>query len=1032
MNAYTLPDSLVVQLRAYEARLRRMETLAAVAGGIAGLFSTFVLLFVVDRFVDTPRIARVCLTLSGGVLAAWFAQAWATHWLWNRRGPAQLAKLLQRHFKTLGDRLQGIIELTETNDLPPNISPALLRAAIHQVADESTRFNFRSAVPVRPARRWALAAALVVALAAAPFVFVPKAATNALARWLHPWSQIDRYTFASIDDLPAELFVAHGEPFDLACGLKADSAWKPEMATARMERTEPQQAKFESGHAVFHIAGQTENGTLSLRVGDATRDIAIRPLHRPEMKELAAHVDLPDYLGYPAATVAIQGSSAEFLDGSKISFAGKTSRALKDADMKASKAQTSASIKNETFTTPAKSVAEIGTEAVFRWADTHGLTPTQPYTLRVNTTKDAEPRVELQGLDQETAILPNEVLKLNLASSDDFGVKEAWIGWTVHALDSKKDDLGKGDAAHTQGGQMKKDVSAPMEFTPALYKVPEDSVVEIAGYALDYFPKRKPVESWKYTVYVLSPAKHAERVRERMDQVLKQLDERIRDEERQLDETKAISDDKKNLAEEKAGEDIKHVESSERANEQALKKMTDEMHDIMRDAMRNKEIPEGTLADWKNITDQLEQKADPPMQQAAESLQQGSQQPGTRESQLGQAQKQQQEALEAMRNAAKKMNTTNENLYARNFYNRMRAAASAEHRISDGLKTLARDTAGLKTDELRPSQIKEFGQAADKQVTNTKDVDGIGNDMAAFVKRVPNEKYEAVQKEMTEKKVVSELTDLAGFVRQNLGLKSVGRARQWGDQLDEWATMLQSECNCQGGGGEMDPDIMEFMVQMVRAAVVQDGIRDQTQLVDGAREKNEHYADDSIKLAGQQDDLGGILGGLLQKIMFDGVAQGLTDPTAPVQKGKSKFDIFKPAIEGSLKLSGEVTGDLRKPQTDAEVVGLQSSIIELLVPPDKKGGKKSAQQKMMQQMMQQVTQSRKAGGNNSKSSSSFAGDATTGAVVKDNNGARRVEKTGGAGNAGEWPEEFRDQLQAYFQQLENSNTNGNSKGGEKK
>ena len=1024
MNAFTLPDSLVTQLRAYEGRLRRMETLAAIAGGVVGLLATFVLLFMVDRFVDTPRMARTFLTLSGGVLAAWFAHAWAAHWLWHRRGPAQLAKLLQRHFKTLGDRLQGIIELTETDDLPPNISPALLRAAIHQVADESSRFNFRSAVPVRPARRWVLAAALLVALAAAPFVFVPKAANNALARWLHPWSQIDRYTFASLEALPDELVVAHGEPFEIACGLKADSAWKPDTAVARMERTDPQQAKFESGHAVFHIAGQTQNGTLSVRVGDATRDIAIRPLHRPEMKELAAHVQLPEYLGYPTATVPIQGGSTEFLEGSKVSFAGKTSRALKDAEMKAAKAEAPASIQEETFTTPAKPVAEIGAEAVFRWADTHGLTPTQPYTLRVNTTKDAEPRVELQGLDQETAILPNEVLKLNVATSDDYGLKEAWVGWTVHGLESKKNDLGKGDAAHTPGGQMKKEIASAMEFTPALYKIPEDSVVELAAYALDYFPKRKPVESWKYTVYVLSPAKHAERIRQRMDEILKQLDERIRDEERQLDEAKAINDDKKNLAEEKAGEEIKHVEASERANEAALKKMTEEMRDIMRDAMRNKEIPEGTIADWQNITEQLEQKADPPMQQAAESLQQGAQQPGARESQLAQAQKQQQEALDAMRSAAKKMNTTNENLYARNFYNRMRAAASAEHKISDGLKGLARETAGLRADEIAPAKIKEFGAAAEKQTTNTKDVDSIANDMAAFIKRVPNEKYEVVQKEMTEKKVVSELTELAGFVRQNLGLKSVGRARQWGDQLDEWATMLQSECNCQGGNCEMDPEVMEFMVAMVRAAVVQDGIREQTQLVDGAKDANPRYGDDSKKLSEQQDDLRGILGALLQKILFDGVAKALTDPlAAATQPAQSKFEMFKPAIEGSLKLAGEVTDDLRKPQTDNEVVSIEAAIIELLVPPDKKGGKGKAQQ-MMQKMMAQATKARKAGGNNSKSSSSFAGDATSGAVAKDTTGARRVDKTGGAGNAGEWPEEFRDQLQSYFQQLENSTNSG--------
>jgi hypothetical protein len=1019
MNAFTLPESLVTQLRAYEARLRRMETLAALAGGVFGVLATFVLLFVADRFVDTPRVARMLLTLSGGVLAAWFAQGWAAHWLWGRRGPAQLAKLLQRHFRTLGDRLQGIIELTETDELPPNISPALLRAAIHQVSDESSRFNFQSAVPVRPARRWVLAAALIVALAAAPFVLAPKAANNALARWMHPWSSIERYTFASLDALPNELVVAHGEPFEIACGLKSDSAWKPETATARLEHADPLQAKFDHGRALFKLSGQTQNVTLAIRVGDATREIVIRPLHRPEMKELAARVHLPDYLGYPESTVPIQGASAEFLEGSQVSFTGKTSRALRDADMQAAQAEAKASVQAETFTTPARPLADIGSQAVFHWEDAHGLKPTQAYTVRVGTTRDAEPRVELQGLDQETAILPNEVLKLNLASSDDYGLKEAWVGWTVRGLDAKKkEEIGKGDAAHTQGGQQKKELTAAMEFTPALFKVPEDSVVDIAAYALDYYPQRKPVESWKYTVYVLSPAKHAERVRERMDQLLKQLDERIRDEERQLEETKGLAEDKKNLAEEKTGEEIKRVEASERANETALKKMTEDMHDIMRDAMRNKEIPEGTIADWQNIAQQLEEKADPPMQEAAGNLQEGAQQATGRESQLGTAQKKQQEALDAMRSAAKKMNTTNESLYARNFYNRMRAAASTEHRISDGLKPLARDTAGLKVEEIAPDKVKSYGSYADKQTANTKDVDGIANDMAAFVKRVPNEKYEAVEKEMVEKRVVSELTDLAGFVRQSLGLKSVGRARQWGGQLDEWATMLQSECNCQGGNCEMDPEVMEFMVQMVRAAVVQDGIRDQTQLVDQGKDANARYGDDSKKVAEQQDDLQGILGGLLQKITFDGMKKSLTDPAAGgEQPAPSKFEKFRPAIEGSLKLSGEVAGDLRKPQTDAEVVGLESSIIELLVPPDKKGGKGKMGQ-MMQQMMARATQARKAGGNNSKSSSSFAGDATTGAVAKDTNGARRVEKTGGASNAGEWPEEFRDQLQSYFQQIE--------------
>ena len=51
-----------------------METLAAVAGGFVGLFATFVLLFVFDRFVDTPRWARACphaeRRRAGGVVCA--------------------------------------------------------------------------------------------------------------------------------------------------------------------------------------------------------------------------------------------------------------------------------------------------------------------------------------------------------------------------------------------------------------------------------------------------------------------------------------------------------------------------------------------------------------------------------------------------------------------------------------------------------------------------------------------------------------------------------------------------------------------------------------------------------------------------------------------------------------------------------------------------------------------------------------------------------------------------------------------------
>jgi len=1005
MNSITLPDSLVTQLRGYETRLRRLETLAAVAGGIVGLFATFVLLFVLDRFVDTPRWARAILTLSGGALVAWFAQGWAAHWLWNRRGPAELAKLLQRHFKSLGDRLQGVIELTETRSLAANVSPALMRAAIRQVAEESGRFDFANAVPVRPARRWALAAIVLAALTAAPFVFAPQAALNALARWLQPWAPIERYTFASIDDLPAELVVAHGEAFEIACGLKEDSVWRPQNAKARLNAAETVAKLDKDGRVVFRIAGQTQNGQLALRIGDATRAIGIRPLHRPEMKELAARVEMPGYLGYPATKVAIQGSRAEFLEGSSVRFAGKTSRALQSATMKHGDTDPVADLEGETFVTPARPVGELVGDAIFRWADKHGLTPTQPYTVQVSTVKDGEPRVDLQGVEQSIAILPNEVLKLNFTASDDYGLKSAWLGWTVRSMGEKKDDLGKGEAARTAGGQTKKELAVPTEFSPAWQNIPVDSVVELAAYAVDFLPDRKPVQSWKHTIYVLSPAKHAEHIRERMDEVLKQLDERIRDEERQLEETKALAEAKPDKPSEKSGEEIKKAEASERANQAALEKMTAEMSEVMKDALRNKDVPESTLAEWQKLKEEIEKKASPPMEKAAEALAQGAQKPGERSEKLAEAQKQQEEALAALREAAKKLNTQNENLYARNFYNRLKAAAAAEFKISEGLKALAKDTVGLKPEEIAEGKKSEFNRVAGSQDLTTKDVGSIANDMTAFIKRVPNEKYEKVQQEMQEKKIVPELNELAGFVRANLGLKSVGRAKQWGTQLEEWAKMLQKEKppgESQGMPGEEDPELMELVVAMVRAAQAEDNIREQTDLLEGRKNANEKHTEDAKKLATQQSDLSDTVG---------------------ILREKTKFGEVKPLLEKVEFLMDETAGNLRQAKTDAEVVSLQGTIIELLVPPDEKSSESQSQsqskmQQMMQKMMAQMTKGNQPGKGNNKAPSPFAGSATEGAAGRGKGGSRSVEKGTGASDAGQWPEEFRDQLQSYFQQLD--------------
>jgi hypothetical protein len=423
--------------------------------------------------------------------------------------------------------------------------------------------------------------------------------------------------------------------------------------------------------------------------------------------------------------------------------------------------------------------------------------------------------------------------------------------------------------------------------------------------------------------------------------------------------------------------------------------------------VRNKDFPADTLAEWSGIADALQKEASPKMQEASQQMAQASQSPQQREDGMKKAMENQQAALDAMRQAAGKMKSANENLFARNFYNRLKLAASVEHQISDGLKKLAKATVGLKPEEIGAGEKKSFDGVAGKQDGNVKDVDVLQGDMTTFLRRVPNEKYQTVVTEMDEKRAVPELGELANFVRANLGLKSVGRAKVWGDQLDTWAEMIREECKSKGDGkSEMDPDMMELMIALVRVAVGEDNIREQTGDLERAKEKNPNHAEDGAKLGVTQNQLSGTVKDIAENPKF----------------AKFMGDVG-PLLEQVTTLMHETSAALQKPDTGAETVAGQGIIIELLVPPDKKGGSQSQSpqmaqmQRQMQQMMKQMTKSRVAGGNNSKTTSTLEGITAQGANVKDKANARTVEKSGGAANAGEWPEEFREALQAYFQAI---------------
>ncbi len=102
------------------------------------------------------------------------------------------------------------------------------------------------------------------------------AAKNAWTRFLAPWKETPRYTFAAIKPLPDRLVVPHGERFDVSIGLQESTEWKPSTAEVRLSGQPPKRAPLADREYHFELPGQITPAQLDVRVGDYNGEMTLR------------------------------------------------------------------------------------------------------------------------------------------------------------------------------------------------------------------------------------------------------------------------------------------------------------------------------------------------------------------------------------------------------------------------------------------------------------------------------------------------------------------------------------------------------------------------------------------------------------------------------------------------------------------------------------------------------------------------------------------------------------------------------------
>jgi len=1009
-----LPDRLRQQLGTFRRRLWWMETLAAVLGGACGFLATYVLLFLSDRLWETPALLRLVFTLSGTLLAAGFGWYWANRWLWRRRDARELALMIQRHFPRLGDRLLGIVEIADETKRPPNVSPALCRAAMEQVSAEASPLDFQKAVPTRRARTFAIAFAALLLLAVAALLTVPSAALNTLARWLTPWSDTPRYTFAQLERLDPQKIVPYGEPFDVTARLKPDSEWQPASASARYERQPPVTSEGNGDGFLFHLPGQTRKGTLTVSAGDAREKMRVMPTFRPDLLQLTAQLELPAYLQYPPTQLDARNGSLDVVEGSKVAFAGKTSRALKLAALTWHD-RLELKITGDQFASDALPLN--GTDrATFEWQDDLGLAASAPFVLKINPKKDGPSTAECRGLSRVVAILEDEVLDFDVRSDDDFGVHEVGVTWEGTAPASltgpwaKSTSVAEAVASIPASGHIgMKDGSAQLRsltntvrFSPLALNLGPQKVT-LRAYSTDYYPDREPTLSSPYTVYILDRAEHAKLIQQRFETLQGRLEEILRAEENLTDANRNIREQSsEELKSDKTKGQLKEQERGENANAEALRRLQEEVLKLLKEALRNSLIPESVLQEWAKMADALKPVGEKDMPQVGQSLRNAQSNPSQRAEDLDEAIELQKEILAKLSEALKKMNEANEQLLAANFINRLLKNAAAETDVSTKLTKLLPQTVGLATDNL-PSNVKaDVAEVHRTQTQTQKKVRDIRDDLGHFAKRVTLQKYAAVHEEMQKTGIVDELGNVAGLITENKAALASEQAARWAKQLRDWAAMLVGDPSGGQGGGQCKPsaDALELAMKLMRIRQQEEGIRDHTRFLEDHKSTSTTYKESALQLGRIQE----ALHGEFRKI--DEMIEGPPALLAILDK-----------VDQAMR---DATGLLNKPQTDGETIAAETEVIELLSGACQQcAGQSGANASALAMLMQMM-----GGGAGANAGGSMAGGTTdkpnlpsTGPADGVATPSRKVDKAGGR-DASTFPAEFRDALEAYFGAVE--------------
>ena len=1001
-SAIPLPRALDRQLRALRKKLWRARGREWLGLAISLAILSFLFVWISDRLWDTPLAWRsALLALATATLAGIFS---LYRWGYRHRDRKAQGKLVRRWDRRMGDRVLAAVELTGKQGETSG-SPRLRRAAVDQLSRLIGQVDLSAAVDPTRARRGSVTMIALLLFAALLICLAPDAGINAARRCFLPWLSTDRYTFVQLRPVSGTRLVPYGETTSLRVELQPGSAWRRTSARALLRGTGRRlTAPLREDHYLFRLPAVLAEEVMDLTVGDARRRIRLLPKHRPDLVSLEATITLPEYLQHPPQHREIAGGRLAAVRGSRVILTGRITRPLASAGLRGSQSQPFA-IQSEQFQSPPLAPSESPQVLELHWRDHLGLTPKEPLRIQLLVAEDQPPRIEVgSGIPRPLALLGSETVSLGLRAEDDFGLRS--LGFLCGLPEAKPEDLWRQAQTHPvqRGHPEATSLRDELIFSPRTLGL-EPATWHLWAYAQDYRPEALPAFSPAKVIRVLTGEEHASMTRAQFRQVREQLEAVAREESDLKQKNEALAQ-----ADSPAPESLKRQRLAEEANAAALTQLTERATALLQSACSNQSLGTGVLQPWAAMLGAMHSVAQDGMPQAALSLARARQAAASGHARsaraaLGRAIAQQEENLQRLAAAMGRGQVTAEKLEAATFVNRLRKAATGEEILASTMRTSVSNSAGLAPHQLDQVAAKALRRLADQHDARHKEVDYLISDLKHYHRRTGKPLYAEVHRQMVSAKTSQELAELTQRVKNNQHGRVIRQALFWARQFHAWADALAKEGksddqpSTQDGSGETEGRAeMEMMLDIIRLTQREMTLRQQTRALHRQRE-TQGYAAAAEKLAAEQRDIGFALARLIPRALGPELQRRLREAAR--------------AIDDAAKL-------LAKPDTGGQTIAAESEVIELLAAAAKTSGQMGGRSQGIQalaELLAAMELGHSPGGNDSGDASALASRHAQGAASQDGRQARAPRKITGLA-AGDFPEEFRQVLEHFFEQRE--------------